>query len=247
MAVMFVEVKLNIGPPSEWKNAIAQVIAECIGQSVIHSLVTYTIDFATACDFNNRQDDISMPIYGMLCDGIIFQFFSFDGNTRPYKFSIGLDPSTQFKVIPLHDFSFQPTSHAFICGLRSICEIVFNLLLLTYIASLKAFMPCEGVAPQSGQENISAWDEGLSLGLRFAEEALKKSQNAEALCQDNLITNAHMVAEDALQDLKHRYDFLSKIIFLTKPINSINAVPTSRLDNIQSLMGGWDEREVSEV
>lgn len=31
MAVMFVEVKLNIGPPSEWKNAIAQVIAECIG------------------------------------------------------------------------------------------------------------------------------------------------------------------------------------------------------------------------
>ena len=202
---MFVGVQLNIGTDLEQKNAITQVIAECIGQSVIPSLVTYTINSAPACDFNNRQDGISVPIYGMLCDGTHFQFFCFDGNARPYKFSIGLDPRTQFQVIPLCDFSFHLSSKLFIHGLRTICEIVFNLLLLTYVASLKAL-----VTPQSGQESISSWDERLGVGLRFAEEALKKSQNAEALRQDDLITNANMVTEDAFQDLKHGMIVLHK-------------------------------------
>jgi hypothetical protein len=42
-AVMFMEVKLNLGAPSdsEWTNAIAHVIAECNGQSVQLSLHRY--------------------------------------------------------------------------------------------------------------------------------------------------------------------------------------------------------------
>jgi hypothetical protein len=208
-AVMFVEVKQDIGPLSERVNAIAQVIAECYGQSVIPPQKCVKLIFATACDFNNRQHDTSIPIYGILCDGSTFQFFSFDGNTKPYKFSIGLDPGTQFQVIPLTDFSFQPTAHSFIHSLRPICEIVFNLLLLTYIASLKIWvpsMPCEGTESQPGQERIGDCDKALRSSLRFAEEALEKSQNAEVLRQDGLIAMADVITEAAFQDLRHRYD-----------------------------------------
>ncbi|KAN0133984.1 hypothetical protein V8E53_008202 [Lactarius tabidus] len=218
-AVMFVEVKQDIGPLSERVNAIAQVIAECY-----------------ACDFNNRQHDTSIPIYGILCDGSTFQFFSFDGNTKPYKFSIGLDPGTQFQVIPLTDFSFQPTAHSFIHSLRPICEIVFNLLLLTYIASLKIWvpsMPCEGTESQPGQERIGDCDKALRSSLRFAEDALEKSQNAEVLRQDGLIAMADVITEAAFQDLRH----------------STDAVPyySCGLYDDPPLMASWNEEEVSKV
>jgi hypothetical protein len=204
-AVMFMEVKLNLGAPSdsEWTNAIAHVIAECNGQSVIPPQICVKLISATACNFNNRQRDINIPIYGILCDGSAFWFVSFDGNSKPCKLSMGRDPRTQRQVIAFHDFSFQSTAHDFIHSLRPICEIVFNLLLLSYIASLKVWVPCEDAPSQPGQERISGFDKALG----FAEEALKKSQNAEVLRQDNLIAMADVATEAAFQDLKQRYNF----------------------------------------
>ncbi|KAH9050461.1 hypothetical protein EDB84DRAFT_1449087 [Lactarius hengduanensis] len=50
----------------------------------------------TACDWNNAQVDLSVPIYGILCDGSRFQFFTFDGSTKPYKVSMGVVRGSPF-------------------------------------------------------------------------------------------------------------------------------------------------------
>jgi hypothetical protein len=37
----------------------------------------------TAGDWNNAQDGVRVPVYGILCDGDVFEFFRFDGSTKP--------------------------------------------------------------------------------------------------------------------------------------------------------------------
>jgi hypothetical protein len=77
-----------------------------------------------------------------------------------------------------------------------VCEVVFNIFLLAYVASL------EVLAPPGNAAN-------LVEALWLAREALTNSQMAEMLCQHNTIANADRVAEGALQDLKNRYGFVS--------------------------------------
>lgn len=50
---------------------------------------------------------------------------------------------------------------------------------------------------------MAQWDQAINL----AEEALEKSQLAEAQHQDNLIIDADATAETALKALKWRYVF----------------------------------------
>lgn len=168
----------------------------------------------TACHWNNTQLDISIPIYGILCVGSSFHFFTFDGNTKPYKFSVGVVPGSRFRVaggLPLVDFSSEPTARAFIHSLRPICETVFNLLLVAYITSLKVFRD-RSASQQEQRKSLGGWDKAL----KFAEDALEKSQDAEALRQDNLIVDADATTETAFKTLNLRYNFLSaNFIFFT--------------------------------
>jgi len=206
-AVVVVEAKLELGTTPERMDAIAQVIAECM-----------------VCEFDNRQANVDILIYGIFCDGTSFQFFSFDGNPEPYKFSIGLIPGTHFRVgvgYALDDFSVGPAS-SFIHSLRPICEIVFNLFLLAYIASLKAYRDTF-----AKQKNLDGWEKALKL----AEEVLEKSLDAEALRQKNLIADADATTEAAFQVLKLCTDMV--------PI-----ADRYRID--RTLMKGWDD-EVSKA
>ncbi|KAN0132310.1 hypothetical protein V8E53_009874 [Lactarius tabidus] len=104
MALVFVEAKLKIGTYSERMDAIAQVIAEC-----------------DACDYNNRRNGKGIPIHGILCDDIAFQFFSFDGSTNPhYTFSVGRAPVDRLHMMTLQDFSHLSNARGFILSLRPV-------------------------------------------------------------------------------------------------------------------------------
>jgi hypothetical protein len=177
-----------------------------VSQASPYSDIEQPLISPTACDFNNRQRDINMPIYGILCDRNSFLFFSFDGSTKPYKFSIGLVPGTHFRVGEgqhFDDFSFKPTAHSFIRTLRPICEIVFNLFLLTYIASLKAQISRDRSTSRPGQwKDLDGWEKAL----KFAEEVLEMSLEAEALRQKKSIIDADATVEAAFQALKLRYN-----------------------------------------
>ncbi|KAH9006404.1 hypothetical protein EDB86DRAFT_3144168 [Lactarius hatsudake] len=185
ISVVFVEVKFRIGDPEERLDAIAHVIAEC-----------------DACDWKNTRAGFNVPVYGILCDGTSFLFFAFDGTINPYKFTMGVVPGRRFRGLKLVDFSSEPTARPFIHSLRSICEIIFNLLLCAYIANLKAFR--DRFASQYGQcKSLDGWD----TALEFAEEALEKSQDAEVLRQENSIVDADATVEAAFKALKLRYSF----------------------------------------
>ena len=80
-----------------------------------------------------------------------------------------------------------------------------QLLLVAYIASLKMFR--DRSASRHGQrKSLDGWDKVL----KFAEEALEKSQDAEALRQVNSIVNADATTETAFKTLKLRYNFVNK-------------------------------------
>ncbi|KAM6493220.1 hypothetical protein JOM56_011354 [Amanita muscaria] len=209
LTVVFVEAKLKIGSTEDRLDAIAKVIAEC-----------------AACDWNNLRFDVSIPIYGILCDGSSFQFFTFDGSTKLYKFSMGIVPGSRFRVsagLSLVDFSSEPTARSFIHSLRPICETVFNLLLVGYIASLKMFRDRSA----SRRKSLDGWDKAL----KFAEEALEKSLDAEALRRDDLTVDADAATETAFKTLKL----------------STDVVPIAKDYINPPLMNGWSDDEVAKV
>lgn len=155
--------------------------------------------------------DVIIPIYGILCDGSTFQFFTFDGTTKPYKFSIGVARGSRFRIaggLPLIDFSSEHTARLFIHSLRPICETVFNLLLVAYVASLKVFRD-RSPSRNRQRKSLDGWDKAL----KFAEEALEKSQAAEVLRQDDLIVDADAATEAAFKALRLRYIFARKFYF----------------------------------
>ena len=154
-----------------------------------------------------------MPIYGILFCEDIFQFFIFDGSTKPHKFSLGVIPGhlgcrSQFRGLHLFPGSSKSHEYSLILGLRPICETILNFFIVTYVATLKAFRDsCARSGPREtfGTQSLPRWDEAINL----AEEALRKSQDAEAQRQDNSIAAADATAETAFKALKHRYTFIS--------------------------------------
>ncbi|KAN0136971.1 hypothetical protein V8E53_005206, partial [Lactarius tabidus] len=154
LTVVFVEVKLNV---KECKDAIAQVIAEC-----------------NVCDKSNNQ--IRVPVYGILCDGAGFQFFRFNGRTEangPFKFAVGVFPSSRHEngqMLPIIDPLLGPTSLPFICSLCPICETIFNILMITYIATMKACREISVSEPNQCElrgpgvpGTLASWDNAIDL------------------------------------------------------------------------------------
>ena len=86
---MFTEVKYEIGNDAERLDAIAQVIAEYEWWVVfpMPDVVFYWFE-STVCEKHSGRFDI--PVIGILCDGMSFEFFLFDGKTR--KFTRGCLP-----------------------------------------------------------------------------------------------------------------------------------------------------------
>ncbi|KAI9441421.1 hypothetical protein H4582DRAFT_2110330 [Lactarius indigo] len=208
--------RYRIGDPGERPDAISQVIAEC-----------------DVCDWNNTRADLNIPVYGILRDRASFLFFLFDGIFKPYTFMMGVVPGSRFRGLKSVDFSSEPTTRLFIHTLRPICETMFNLLLCAYITSLKAFR--DRSTSQHGQrKSLDGWDKALN----FAEKALEKSQDAEALRQENSIVDTDATIEAAFKALKLRYSFLTYQQY---------RCGTDCRGIHQPSPDGWDEDEVAKM
>lgn len=181
VSLVFVEVKYDI---KERSKAIAQVIAEC-----------------DACDHNNKQ--IRAPIYGILCDGSGFQFFQFSRRTeamKPHKFAVGAFPGSRYlngRGLPIDDIS--ASALPFILSMRPICETIYNLLLESYITTLKAFRQRNlSRLGQGDHDTLASSDQAIILG----ERALAMSQIAEGLRQQKVFVGIDEFAEIGLRSLK---------------------------------------------
>lgn len=202
--VVFVEVRN--GSVDDRLSAIAQVIAEC-----------------KACESNNKALHFDVPVYGILCDGSSYHFFSFDGKRKPAKFSTGVVAGTPFrgaesKGLLLEYCSSDRTARTFVHSLRPICETIFNILLTTYTASLKAHH--DRAASRHGEkDDLYDW----KMAFTNANTALRMSQDAENFRWKGSITDADIRTEKAFSTLKL----------------SLAGVPIASEYVRPSLMDGW--------
>ena len=146
-----------------------------------------------------------MPVYGILCDGaeLAFEFFRFDGSTKPSSFCRGRDTLLRTRL-HLPEFTHAAHSRGFIDALRPICEIIFDLLLNGYISSLEADYKC------SGQDTATAGKLGPSPekwtpAISSAQKALTMFRDAETKRGAQLIDEANTTVEQAMETLKSRY------------------------------------------
>jgi hypothetical protein len=172
----------------------------------IYTNFDHTYIHAIACSWNNTQQGLHVPVFGILCDGNVFQSFLFDGSTKPLSFSRGTlpgDPPALRYGFGLDNFTAAESSRPFIRALRQICEIIFDLLLQSYILSLDAYRnrSVSKGKKEGPRKSTQEWDEALC----FAGNALEKFGAAETMCQDNLPDEASMTVQDAMDILKCRY------------------------------------------
>lgn len=201
--------KHKIGGGNQRLDAVAQVIAECDGQDsdVLLNYERRLITFSyIACDWNNRKRDFCVPIYGILCDGYTFEFFLFDGSTKPFSFKRGLvgsdDPPTSWRPLQLSKLEFTSTTRPFVNSLRPICEVIFDLLLRGYVSSMKVYQNHSMNKSTREGQTLDEWEEATSAAVR----ALQGFRDAETKRQAQLIDEADLIAEEAMISLKCRYE-----------------------------------------
>ena len=164
------------------EQAIAQIVAKCHG---IYA--------------NDHFNSSSSPIYGILCDGTSFEFFSFDGGTSPPTFSRGVYRTLE--GLSLADYH-STTGIDYIRSLRPICEVLFYFLLLVYGAGVRAYMlrsKGDGTRAKHPRKSTPGWTEADKL----ATSALSHAMNA-AIVATALDSAADEETEDTLKCLQQR-------------------------------------------
>ena len=129
----------------------------------------------------------------------MFQFFLFDGSTKPFSFSRGTLPGDPRDRFTLNDSTVAESSQ--LGTLRQTCEIIFDLLLQSYISSLDAYQ-----SRSVGKVKKEGSTHECEEALRFAGDALEKFRAAETIRRDNLPDEANTTVQDAMKILKRRYD-----------------------------------------
>jgi len=207
LSILVVEVKYKIGDADERLNAIAQVIAEC-----------------NTCDYaNDRAGFHSFLIYAVLCDGITFEFFSFDGKNAQPTFSRGVfcPPNAEpIETLAVAIYGSK-TNTEFIFSLRPICETLFYFLLLAYRTGIQAYMERSvacGFRDNRPRESTPGWKQAHELAcnaLTLAVEAGAKAANRDKAANEK--------TEESLRCLQE----------------SLAAIPASHRRDID-LMRSWD-------
>jgi len=134
-----------------------------------------------ACDYaNGRNGFPSTPVYGILCDGQSFRFFSFDGSTKPPTISQGVFGPEEHQTLSLADLtSTGPTG--FILSLRPVCEVIFSFLLLGYTTGLQAHYERSvemGLAEIAEEQRTTAWMLSYELGIEASRLAIEGASQA---------------------------------------------------------------------
>lgn len=104
--------------------------------------------------------------------------------------------------IKLDDFTRSRNTQRFIHTLHQTSEIIFDLLLQSYISSLDAYQNCSiGKGKKEGmlKKTTHEWEDSA---LHFAGDALEKFQAAETMQRDNLPNKANTTVQQAMGLLK---------------------------------------------
>ena len=150
-----------------------------------------------------------MPVHGILCDGNAFEFFRFDGTTKPLSFYQGRDTTVPRTRMYLPDLT-EASPGSLIDALRPICEFVFDLMVMAYISSLNAWHMAEG------KPSLENWDRAISS----AHKAQENFRDAETKRQMQHIDEADALVQQAMESLQDRYDS-SNLVTLHMTVDNI--------------------------
>lgn len=141
----------------------------------------------------------------MLCDGASFEFFSFDGSTRPPVFSRGvtiLSDGTSASRLSLPSYE-STTRRDYINALRPVCECFYAMFLDGYRVGLNAYHDRSlRKAAEEGREREStpAW----FAALGFAEQAAAQAARAAVVAAEGNLDAADEAATNAREVLNKR-------------------------------------------
>jgi hypothetical protein len=148
---------------------------------------------------NDRIGFPPLVIYGILCDGTSFEFFSFDGSATIPIFSRGVfrdSPDSKLTIAEYH-----PTSEAnFIRSLRPVCETFFYFFLLAYSDEIDTNINRSvriGIREKYPRESTPSWAEAK----KHAGEALRLAM--EAATKANSRDDIHSIGETTEKALDH--------------------------------------------
>ena len=122
--------------------------------------------------------------------------------------------------IQLPDLDYPRTARPFIEALRSICEIIFDLLLSGYVSSLKAYN--YSVKKSNGEDQPRACGDKWEEAINAAVKALQDFREAEMKRQSQLINDANSIVEEAMAFLKYRYG-IPKYLFSGNIYNHLSS------------------------
>ena len=125
--------------------------------------LTVSHSYALADYSNDRAGFQSFPIYAILCDGINFEFFSFNGKTPQPTFSRGvfrLPNAEPIELLAIGTYRTR-TNTEFIYSLRPICETLFYFLLLAYSTGIYRTL-CSTWFQGKSTSRVYTWLEGGS-------------------------------------------------------------------------------------
>lgn len=210
IAILCTEWKLRVGNNAERLDEIAQVIAECDGESDTPQDIFCCQLQSSGCDLNNAKRGFSLPIYCILCDGVSFEFFKFERTTPNPSFLRGCfpgDPEHLQRGLQVPDFTTTETSLPFILQLRCVCETIFDIMLTGYTSGLNAYherSALTGKREGMKRPSLDGWDRAL----KSAEDALKTFREAESQRKDGVIDSADANVLKGMRLLRERYYFL---------------------------------------
>lgn len=161
------------------------------------------------CDWNNANNGLRVPVYGILCYRDYFEFFLFEGNTLgdtgPFSFKCGSLPNDQSpRYFRLPDPAYTQTTGPFINALRPICEVLFDLLMNGYVSSVTMYHASVSRSANDRQpkKGLVQWEEAMHLAVR----ALEDFREAERQRQAQLTDDANSLVDQAMTSLKRRYE-----------------------------------------
>jgi hypothetical protein len=210
VAILCIESTLKIGNDAERLDVIAQVIAECDGEPDTYYVIFCCRPQSSGCDLNNAKHGFSLPIYCILCNGLSFEFFKFEGTTPNPSFFRGCfpgDPKHLQRGLHVPDFTTTETSLPFILQLRCVCETIFDIMLGAYISGLKAYREQSASVSKwvcVKRPSLDRWDHALES----ADDALATFRKAESQRKDGNVDFADIDVLAGMRLLRERYYFL---------------------------------------
>jgi hypothetical protein len=140
----------------------------------------------------------------VLTDGEQFDFFCYEGSSKPPKISRGVlkqDGHVKESLTMASPTLADPAE--FILGLRPICETLFWIVLKAFITGIDQYLQRSSRVAKETKKPLKSTTEWLNA-FRFAQEALKLGVRADSQAKRGLFTTANATAEKAASELEKR-------------------------------------------